>query len=162
MIDIRAIAGEDIEQFSAALGSVISERLYLASTELPQLEGIRKFVENNIDKGYPQIVAVHQGKVIGWCDIVANSPAEFAHVGRLGMGVIADYRGQGIGKRLITSCLERAARAGFEKVSLQVYSDNTPAIRLYEQSGFEREGQLLRARKIDNSYQNIVLMGKFL
>jgi ribosomal protein S18 acetylase RimI-like enzyme len=54
----------------------------------------------------------------------------------LGIAVLPDYRGRGIGAQLLASALE-LARLDFTAVSLSVRSDN-PALRLYERSGFVR------------------------
>ena len=52
----------------------------------------------------------------------------------LGLAVIPDYRGQGIGTRLLTQLLD-TARGKFRAVSLSVRSDS-PAVNLYKQVGF--------------------------
>ena len=46
-------------------------------------------------------------------------------------------RGQGIGTKLISLTRQKAIDAGFKRLSLIVFADNTNARRLYEHSGFE-------------------------
>jgi ribosomal protein S18 acetylase RimI-like enzyme len=46
------------------------------------------------------------------------------HAGRLGMGVKPDYRGAGIGKRLLTAASTRAREKNLERVELDVYASN--------------------------------------
>ena len=65
--------------------------------------------------------------MIGWCDITRNQLDGFRPVRRLGMGVHAKYRGQGIGQRLLQRCLEQAAEQGVEKVEIEVFADNFAA-----------------------------------
>ena len=48
-----------------------------------------------------------------------------------------DYRGNGIGAELISLTKKRAAREGFNAVSLIALADNTDAHRLYHRCGFE-------------------------
>lgn len=76
--------------------------------------------------------------------------------------MIKSHRRSGIGKQLLLSCLEQAKAFGFEKIELNVYADNLAAIKLYENHGFEKEGTRRSARKVENRYQDIVLMAKFL
>ena len=161
-IDIRPITHEDIDSFAQTLGAVIEERQYLAATSPPPLKQITDFVKKNIHGGYPQLIAVQHETVAGWCDAIPLSPTERSHVARLGMGVLTDFRGQGIGRALITRCLALSAEFGFEKVELDVYSDNYTARSLYTSIGFEVEGTRRKSRKLDGQYQDIVLMGKFL
>ncbi|ASC74152.1 Mycothiol acetyltransferase [Halomicronema hongdechloris C2206] len=52
----------------------------------------------------------------------------------LSIGVAPDYRGQGVGTRLLTQLLA-AAKGAFPAVSLSVRGDN-PAVRLYSRVGF--------------------------
>jgi ribosomal protein S18 acetylase RimI-like enzyme len=52
----------------------------------------------------------------------------------LSMAVLPDYRGLGIGRRLLAELLDEAAHR-YRAVSLSVATDN-PARRLYERHGF--------------------------
>jgi len=53
----------------------------------------------------------------------------------LGMAVLPEYRGQGMGTILLTHSVEAATRS-YEQISLSVAAEN-PALRLYERLGFE-------------------------
>ena len=57
----------------------------------------------------------------------------------LGMAVLPDCRGRGIGSDLLNRLLE-SAEANYCKVCLSVSADN-PALLLYERVGFERAGR---------------------
>jgi ribosomal protein S18 acetylase RimI-like enzyme len=50
--------------------------------------------------------------------------------------VLPSHRGQGIGRRLLTSVMERARSAGACGVTLEVRTDNRVARRLYRSLGF--------------------------
>jgi ribosomal protein S18 acetylase RimI-like enzyme len=145
-IEIFAIAEEYIEGFRRCLDAVARERRYLALVQAPPLESAREVVLSNIANGVPQLVAVRGSEVIGWCDIRPQEWDGFSHCGRLGMGVRADFRGHGIGRRLIEATLQRAGEKGLERVELEVFASNTPAIRLYESLGFVVEGIKRRAQ----------------
>ncbi len=56
------------------------------------------------------------------------------HTPELSIAMLPDYRGQGLGSRLLNALLQ-AARQKFEAVSLSVSLDN-PARKLYERFGF--------------------------
>ena len=57
----------------------------------------------------------------------------------LSIAVLPDYRGKGVGTRLLTHLLE-AAKDSYSSVSLSVSPDN-PAQRLYKRMGFEVVGE---------------------
>ncbi len=90
-----------------------------------------------------------------------ESVPTYAHEGMLGMGLLPDYRGRGLGERLIRAALDAARGAGFERVSLSVYASNTRAMALYQKVGFVHEGTRVRGRKVDGAYDDIHMMAYF-
>ena len=61
-----------------------------------------------------------------------------AHILNLCIG--AAYRCHGLGKRLLSYMVQRAAAAGMGEAFLEVRPSNTTAIRLYRSMGFEQVG----------------------
>jgi len=59
-----------------------------------------------------------------------------------GMGVAPDFRGRGLGERIMQEVLASARRQGVRRVLLEVLEQNAPAIRLYERLGFARTRDL--------------------
>jgi ribosomal protein S18 acetylase RimI-like enzyme len=78
------------------------------------------------------------------------------------MGVIAEYRNRGVGAGLMRHALRHAKEMGLERIELSVYESNTIALRLYRRFGFEVEGKKVRAVKIDNRYENLIIMALFM
>ena len=107
------------------------------------------------------MVALVDDAVVGWCDITPTSFEGMTHVGRLGMGVKAGFRGQGIGRGLLKAALNRAFGQGLERVELEVFRSNDSAARLYEAHGFLREGVKVGARKLDGLADDILLFATF-
>jgi RimJ/RimL family protein N-acetyltransferase len=161
-IHIIPIAEEHIEGYHACLDVVARERRYLGLIEAPALEVSRQWIVSNLAKDAPYYVALHAGNVIGWCDIECFDRPGFTHRGRLGMGVHPDYRGQGIGARLLTAVLHKTRHVGLERIELEVFASNTRARHLYEKYGFVVEGHKKQARKLDGVYDDILEMALFL
>ena len=162
---IALLREEWIVDYHACLDSVARERVFLCMLRAPSLENSRAFARKLIGRGDPFVVWVDPTRrpterVLGWCDITRSDYEGMNHRGVLGMGVAAAWRGLGIGRALIGECLRLATNLGIDKVELDVYADNLPAIRLYETVGFVREGLRRRARCIDGRWQDIVLMGR--
>jgi ribosomal protein S18 acetylase RimI-like enzyme len=112
---------------------------------------------------YPLYVAVNsQNQVVGWCDVVPKRHEGLTHVGVLALGVRKEYRGGGVGSKLLTQAIAHTKQMGLEKMELDVFESNRSAIRLYEEFGFTLEGRKVKSRKLDGTYDNILLMGKFL
>ena len=151
-IVIEPIREDHVESFREALDAVSRERKYLTFLEAPPLDQTREFVHDMIENGHPQLVAVLEGQVIGWCDIRRQSRETHAHCGTLGMGIVSGFRGNGLGTRLITAALDAARGAGMHRVELHVHADNPRAVALYEKVGFLREGVARDAVKIDGRF----------
>jgi len=155
---VLPIAEEHIVGFHSSLDRVARERRYLAFLEAPPLPETEAFVRKNIAQHNPQFVAVEANTVVGWCDITPMERVVFAHCGSLGMGVIPEYRGKGIGRRLIEVTLNAARAKGLARIDLQVREDNIPALSLYQRFGFVIEGVKRQAFCVDGSYFNLVSM----
>jgi RimJ/RimL family protein N-acetyltransferase len=80
------------------------------------------------------------------------------------MGVLAEYRSQGVGAALLGGLLAWAQiQPGLEKINLTVHGDNTRALGLYKKFGFEIEGIRKRDTRFeDDRYVDSVEMAKFL
>ncbi len=161
-IEIRAITVQDIPGFRECLDSVARERRYLAQLEAPPLEIVKDFVQAAMDRSDIRVLAIDSSKVVGWCDITAHRWPGLDHVGELGMGVLKEYRGRGLGPLLLTEALLRAKASGLEKVELEVFESNRAAINLYERDGFLIEGRKIKSRKLDGEYDDILMMALFL
>jgi ribosomal protein S18 acetylase RimI-like enzyme len=158
-IEIVPIGQGHIEGFHRALDIVARERRYLAFLEAPPIESTRAFVLNNIKRGHPQFVAVSaDGEVVGWCDVKPLDRPTQAHRGVFGMGLLPQFRGQGLGTKLIRSALAAARAVGLHRVELTVREHNTGAIELYKKEGFEIEGVQRDAVLVDGVYESVVCM----
>jgi ribosomal protein S18 acetylase RimI-like enzyme len=159
MVDIVPIGPGHIGSFHQTLDIVARERRYLAFFEAPPIETARAFVLENIKQGYPQFVAIVDREVVGWCDVTPKPHPIYAHAGVLGMGLLPQFRHQGIGTRLIRHALDAARAFGFSRVELAVRQNNENAIALYKKMGFVIEGFQRNAVKVDGAYENLILMG---
>ena len=158
-VEIVPITQDHIESFHRALDFVARERRYLSFLEAPPLEAVRAFVLDNIKQGYPELVAVSAGQVVGWCDVVPNPRQIYAHVGVLGIALLPEFRRQGIGGRLIGQTLDAAQVFGLRRVELTVRENNAVAIDLYKKFGFAIEGRQRNRILIDGAYESLILMG---
>jgi len=84
------------------------------------------------------------------------------HVATLGMFVLFDRRGHGIGTALMREALRWALDHGVERIELTVYPHNAAAIALYRRAGFEQEGRLVRHAKKSYGYEDEILMARWI
>jgi ribosomal protein S18 acetylase RimI-like enzyme len=161
-VQIRPTRESDAASFCDAVKAVAAEKWYLATVDGFSFEQTRAYLKRVLEGSQPQVMAVVEDEVVGFCDILPNTAKGFTHVGRVGMGVRSEWRRQGIGHRMLDACLSLARNAGIEKVELEVFSDNVGAVRLYDSFGFRQEGLKVRGRKLENRYQDVKLMALWL
>ena len=157
-IEIVPIALEHASGFHACLDAVAREKRYLAQTQALPLERIEGFVRDSVANDAVQFVALDGAAVIGWADIFPAWADAVKHCGSLGMGVLAAYRGQGTGERLLLACLATARSKGITRVELEARADNLRATRLYERLGFKHEALKRHAMRFDGVYYDAVQM----
>jgi ribosomal protein S18 acetylase RimI-like enzyme len=157
-VTIRHISQLDVEGFHSCIDSVARERKYLGFTQAAPIEETRKSLVEDMERDVIRLVALDESKVIGWCHIRPDRWEGFTHAGWLGMGVLKGYRRQGIGSALLAQALEEARSRGLERVELSVFASNLRAIQLYEKFNFQTEGRKKKARKLDGTYDDIIIM----
>jgi ribosomal protein S18 acetylase RimI-like enzyme len=55
--------------------------------------------------------------------------------------VLPSFSGRGLGRELLGHVLRQLAARGFRAVTLWVFKDNAPTVRLYERAGFLADGR---------------------
>jgi len=155
---IIPISEDYADGFAEALDSVARELRYLAFIEGPPRDRTLAFIRRNIAENWPQLIALDEHRVIGWCDITPRDRPVFSHIGVLGIGIIDGYRGRGIGPRLLETALQAAKARGLSRIELTVREQNPIAIQLYERFGFFKEGLHVNGVKIHGQYENHLSM----
>jgi RimJ/RimL family protein N-acetyltransferase len=161
--DVRIVPGDVhyAAAFHRTLDAVARERRYLALTSAPPIEAVRDFIERVRSKGDVELFAVDSAeRVVGWCDILRHDRDGFRHCGQLGMGILVEFRGLGLGGRLARMAIERAWEIGLERIELEVFASNSAALQLYRGLEFVVEGTKRAARKLDGAADDIVIMAR--
>lgn len=150
------------KSFHTALDQVAKEQIYIEMIEAKPLDETAAFQNKLVTQNLPVYYAVVDNEVIGWADITPASNPRLAHRGFLGMGLLKQFRGQGIGTQLLQKALSHAKKIGIEKVELTVYTTNEAAIALYKKLGFTDIGIIKNYRKLNGEYFDCLEMEKFL
>jgi RimJ/RimL family protein N-acetyltransferase len=103
-------------------------------------------------------VAETDAGIVGRLSISRDPHPASRHVADLGLMVAAQARRQGVGRALLEQAVDWARGAGVRKLELHVFPHNEPAIRLYEQFGFVREGYRKEHFRRGGGYVDAILM----
>jgi RimJ/RimL family protein N-acetyltransferase len=160
-ITVKEAKEDDAEGIKNVINSVASEKYYVVPERSREDwdEAIRE-IKNR--KGLI-ITAQVDEKTVGMAHLVRGKFEKNKHVGFLGISIVNEFRGMGIGTAMMKYMMEWARRQkGLEKISLTVFSTNKAAINLYRTFGFQIEGISKRQYRIEGKYIDETIMGKFL
>jgi RimJ/RimL family protein N-acetyltransferase len=151
----------DAEAIKNVVNGVASEKYYVV-TERSREDWDEAIREIKNRKGLI-ITAQVDERTIGVAHLVRGKFEKNKHVGFLGISIVNEFRGMGIGTAMMKYIMEWARRQkGLEKISLTVFSTNEVAINLYRTFGFQIEGMSKKQYKIEGKYTDETIMGKFL
>ena len=151
-LSIEPVAPRHFEALRRALDTVAREKRFLAFTQAPPEQECRSFYSAIVDNGWCQMVALLDGAVVGWCDVLPTHGQARSHIGTLGIGLVPSARHHGIGKKLMTAAIDAAWKTGITRIELTVRADNPRAKALYERLGFSVEGLHRRSFRVDGEY----------
>lgn len=84
-----------------------------------------------------------------------------SHVRGLGISIVPDWQGKGVGDALMREMLNWADNwANVLRIELEVFPDNHRAIALYEKFGFEKEGQKRCDSFRNGEFANSIFMAR--
>ena len=126
-VRLRAMTTEDITAVMPMEHELFAEQAW--SEQM-----IREELADTATRFY--VVALDGEEIVGYAGLAAYRFE--AHV--LTVGTRSDRQGRGVGRQLLRSLLAEADRRKTERVILEVRSDNTPAIALYESERFVAVG----------------------
>jgi RimJ/RimL family protein N-acetyltransferase len=124
--------------------------------QAPNPPGGNRHHHNNFDFS---IRTLEGDKPIGFCSLFRMQMVHGNTLMAIGIGN-SDYRGRGYGTDAIHLLLGYAFRElDLHRVSLNVFSNNTRAIHVYEKLGFVHEGAQREALYRDDARHDMVYMG---
>lgn len=167
VLTVRSLCADDAEALSAFRYATFSETHFLARypEEYEQnLDAMREGLAYSAESARSFEVGAFAGeKLAGEFGVGQMPHIKCCHRAGMGISVLKEYWGCGLGSYLMQLAVDQTRANGFEQLELGVYSDNVRAIHLYEKFGFERYGVQPRAFKLkDGTYRDEVIMVKML
>ena len=144
MCIIRPAEAGDAESLIALMKSqegeanLLNEIGEFSFTPEQEIEWIERFAQS---PNSVFLIAQVDGQIVGTCGCQGGNRRVDHHVARLGIAVHRDFRGRGIGSKLMQAALDWAQSTLVRRVELSVFARNEGAIRLYQRFGFEIEGR---------------------
>ncbi len=166
-IILRNVEATDAEEIIEILNKIDSETTFL--TREPgefnlTLEEERKFLQSQVvSEVNIMILAEVEGKIVGMCAINGNTKRRLRHSASLGITILKDYWGMGIGRKLMETGISWAKNNGISRMELKADTNNHRALALYLKLGFQVEGTLRNDKLLsDGTYRSTYTMALFL
>lgn len=159
---IRAAAGADAAAISRIYNQGIQDRVATLETEERTPEERAQWLEARGPR-HPVLVAEGDGAVVGWASLnVFNARRAYEHVADLSLYVERDWRGRGVGRRLLEALVARARELGYHKLVLAAFPWNEAGMRAYGRAGFREVGIYREQGRLDGRWVDTIVMEKIL
>ena len=132
---LRPARPDDADRWHAAFSAVAAEGRWIGA-EAPVSEFAPKLFAAHLSRDSGLfLLADAEGDVVGW---MTAEPDDLGGGGgaELGMGIVERSRRRGIGSLMVAAAVDWAESAGVDRLHLEVFPHNEPAIRLYRRFGF--------------------------
>ena len=158
---IRDAVEADLPAIIAIYNAAIETRLATAQLEPISIEEGCGWLNDHSPDDYPFWVAESDGCVIGWLDFKKFLP-RCAYRGTAEISVYVDekFRRRGVARRLLANAISRAPSLGLNALVGLIFGHNEPSLKLFEQLGFQRWGQLPGIARLENVERDLVVMGR--
>jgi ribosomal protein S18 acetylase RimI-like enzyme len=141
-LPIREATLDDAAEIAAFMNKLGEEKLDTINPRTHiTVEREREFLQEALDNPRAfYLIALDGESIAGMVDLHSGLKAHENHAAKLGISVSREWRGRGLGRRLMCEAIAKTKRwEGFCRIELEVVPWNVNAIALYENLGFVRE-----------------------
>ncbi|HEV8458208.1 MAG TPA: arsinothricin resistance N-acetyltransferase ArsN1 family A [Methylomirabilota bacterium] len=161
-LTVRPARESDAEAIATIYNQGIEDRVATLETELRTPEERRRWMAARGAR-HPVIVTEAAGSVVGWASLNQFNPRPaYQHVADFSVYVDRDWRGKGVGRRLLEAVIELAREIGYHKMVLSAFPFNQAGVALYERLGFRAVGIYKEQGLLDGKWTDTIIMEKLL
>ncbi|KPG73800.1 GNAT family N-acetyltransferase [Enterococcus sp. RIT-PI-f] len=162
-LDIREAQGADAAGVLAASQQLALETDFLLMDDnglaLPEALLAQELEALAEADNYMLLLALDGDRVIGLASIKGHNEYQLAHVGEVGISILKEYWGLGLGTILLEELLVWVSACGvLTRIELTVQARNQRAIGLYQKFAFDTEGCMKQAVQTKEGDKVDVLM----
>jgi len=163
MVEIIPASLEYFPKFLDFMNELVREDTFIYRIDIRTVEGEKEKFEQKLqdmkDGKSFYIWTLFEEKIIGASSIVARK-GRGTHVWELGIMVDKNFRGEGLGYKLMEVVMDKAKELGVKIVVLERFPENKIAGKLYEKFGFQECGRIPKALYRKNKYSDEIIMYK--
>lgn len=146
-VTIREAEPKDAKELCDVVKEYVEESEFIPYTENEftlTVDEERKWIQTFSDiENSLLLLAIIGGQIVGNLSLNGNNRKMLKHTAVIGVGLLKQFRGNGLGSLLFESSIEWARKQStLEILSLETYSTNEAGIALYKKFGFIESGVL--------------------
>lgn len=151
----------DLPRIVEIYNATIPSRQVTADTEPVSVESRVKWFGDHRPGFRPLWVVETEGRLAAWLSFSSfyGRPA-YARTAELSVYVDASYRGRGLGSYLLAQAIAEAPSIKVATLLGFIFAHNEPSLRLFEQFGFARWGELPRVATLEGIERDLVIVGR--
>ncbi|MDY0407846.1 GNAT family N-acetyltransferase [Virgibacillus soli] len=165
-MEVRKVRTSDVDKLAQLMNRVDESSQYMLwepGERNVQAEDLLKMIQSMQSSGNATVFVAEKNKELaGYLFAKGGSARRNKHVVYIVIGILKEYRGQGIGSKLFSTLEQWAFKNGFTRLELTVVKKNEPAIALYKKAGFEIEGTKRKSLQIDGEFIDEYYMSKIM
>lgn len=161
-ISIRPAKAADVPAINSILNYAIMNTNYNLNTAQRSEEKAYEWFEDHVRDGYPVIVAVLKGKVIGWASLSRfREYSGYNTTAEVSIYVSVNHRHKGVGTTLLTTLITMA-EGKYHCLVAVVTDNNWASLALHTRCGFIANTTFREIGFKNNMYIDITFMTKLL
>jgi len=166
-ITLRPAEPGDAEGIIKALKSFAPERSYVLMEQFGKgVDQEKDYISKLSSSNNLLLIGVAvDNKIIGILEALQSDGGqrpETAHVLKIGLHLLEDFRGSGIGSRMLQYTEEWAREHEFREMETRVFTTNKRSLNLFRKAGFLNECTKMKRIRMGNEFVDEVIICKSL
>ena len=163
---IRRAKASDAASLAALQSDIYAEGRWFVGDGPPSVTALTRRLRTLEPQSSLYLVVLFKEKgkeeVGAWLELHRLLPNKLRHVAMLTLAVAEPYRRRGVARALLKEAYRWGHQVGLKKISLNVRANNSGALKLYEGQGFVLEGRERAQVRLENGFEDNLIMAKFL
>ena len=164
-MNYRKLSKTDAESFWEMMNQLDYETkymLYEPGERTKNIAKIESIIQNSKEGENFLLIAEADNKIVGYISAEKGALRRISHSAYIVVGILADYRGKGIGTEFFRRLDIWAEEKNVTRLELTVICENEIAKHLYESNGFTIEGIKRKSVFVEGNYLDEFYMSKII
>ena len=157
---IRNAEAKDLTVIVEIYNASIPSRIATGDLEPISMESRISWYQEHSPDSRPILVIELDDEVVGWLSFQSfDDRLAYQATVEVSIYVAPEYKGQGIGKKLLSEAIHRSPQLGIKTLLGLIFSHNIPSLNLFNKFSFQRWGYLPKVADLNGIKGDLVIVG---